>query len=112
MLRCVIAFCLNYRLIVLMLAAGLLVWGGIAARQAPWDVFPEFAPPQIVVQTEAPGLSTEEVEQLVTVPVESAVNGVGDAAVVVRPWPVRRDRHFQGRHRRRGRATTGWRAAG
>jgi Cu/Ag efflux pump CusA len=67
---------LNYRLIVLMLAASFLVWGGIAARQAPWDVFPEFAPPQVVVQTEAPGLSTDEVEQLVTVPVESAVNGV------------------------------------
>ncbi len=76
MLRAVIAFCLNYRLIVLMLAAGLLVWGGMAARQAPWDVFPEFAPPQIVVQTESPGLSTEEVEQLVTLPVESAVSGV------------------------------------
>ena len=51
--------------------------GGIAAvREAPWDVFPEFAPPQIVVQTEAPGLSTEEVERLVTIPIESAVNGV------------------------------------
>ena len=69
MLRAVITFCLNYRLIVLLLAVGLLVSGTIAARRAPWDVFPEFAPPQIVVQTEAPGLSTEEVEQLVTVPV-------------------------------------------
>jgi Cu/Ag efflux pump CusA len=76
MLRAVITFCLNYRLIVLLLAAGLLVSGVIVARNAPWDVFPEFAPPQIVVQTEAPGLSTEEVEQLVTAPVESAINGV------------------------------------
>jgi CzcA family heavy metal efflux pump len=76
MLRAVITFCLSYRLIVLLLAAGLLVSGLIVARHAPWDVFPEFAPPQIVVQTEAPGLSTEEVEQLVTAPVESAINGV------------------------------------
>ncbi len=76
MLRAVIDFCLKFRLVVLMLATGLLVWGAIAAQQAPWDVFPDFAPPQIVVQTEAPGLSTEEVERLVTVPVESAVNGV------------------------------------
>ena len=53
-----------------------MIAGGLALEEAPWDVFPEFAPPQIVIQTEAPGLSTEEVEKLVTVPVESAVNGV------------------------------------
>jgi CzcA family heavy metal efflux pump len=76
MLRGLITFCLTYRVVVLLLAAGLLVWGAIAARQAPWDVFPEFAPPQLVIQTEAPGLSTEEAEQLITVPIESALNGV------------------------------------
>src|SRR5215216_3340457 len=76
MLRGLIAFSLNYRLVVLMLAVALLVCGAIAAGHAPWDVFPEFAPPQITIQTEAPGLSTEQVEQLVTVPLESAVNGV------------------------------------
>ena len=76
MLRAIITFCLRFRLVVLLVAAGLLTWGAIAARYAPWDVFPEFAPPQVVIQTEAPGLSTEEVEQLVTVPLESSVNGV------------------------------------
>ncbi len=76
MLRTIIGACLRYPLVVLLLA-GVLVAGGIAAlRTAPWDVFPEFAPPQIVVQTEAPGLSSEEVEKLVTVPVESVLNGV------------------------------------
>ena len=43
--------------------------------QMPVDVFPEFAPPQVVVQTEAPGLSPEDVEALITFPIESAVNG-------------------------------------
>lgn len=71
-----ITFSLRYRPVVLLLAV-LLLGGGVAAvRSAPWDIFPEFAPPQLVVQTEAAGLSTEEVERLVTIPVESAVNGV------------------------------------
>lgn len=76
MLARLIRFSLDFRLGVLFLAAMLILAGAYAVQQSPWDVFPEFAPPQIVVQTEAPGLSAEEVEQLVTIPVESAVNGV------------------------------------
>lgn len=76
MLDRLIRFSLNFRLVVLLLAVVLLVIGSDAVRTAPWDVFPEFAPPQIVIQTEAPGLSTTEVEQMVTIPVESAINGV------------------------------------
>src|SRR5258708_2757409 len=76
MLSHLVRFALHYRLIVLVLA-GLLLAGGMATvHEAPWDVFPEFAPPQIVVQTTAPGLSAEQVEQLVTVPIEALVNGV------------------------------------
>lgn len=76
MLQRWISFCLRFRLIVILLAVVLLVGGSEAVREAPWDVFPEFAPPQVVVQTEAPGLSSEEVERLVTIPIESELNGV------------------------------------
>jgi Cu/Ag efflux pump CusA len=51
-------------------AAGIFVLKGMAV-----DVFPEFAPPQVVIQTEAPGLAPEDVEALITFPVESSVNG-------------------------------------
>lgn len=67
---------LRLRFVVIALAAFLLVWGWDAIRKAPMDVFPEFAPPLVEIQTEAPGLSTPEVESLITVPIENAVNGV------------------------------------
>jgi len=76
MLSRLIEFSLRSRLVVLLLSVVLMLAGAVTVGNAPWDVFPEFAPPQVSIQTEAPGLSTAEVERLVTVPVESAVNGV------------------------------------
>ena len=67
---------LHLRLGVVALALVLIVAGSRAAQNTPLDVFPEFAPPLVEIQTEAPGLSTGEVESLVTVPLENAMNGV------------------------------------
>jgi CzcA family heavy metal efflux pump len=66
---------LKFRAIVLALCVALLIFGFQTISTAPLDVFPEFAPPKVEVQTEAPGLSTEEVESLVTLPLENALNG-------------------------------------
>ena len=66
---------LHLRVIVVALAALLLIGGFRVVRDTPLDVFPEFAPPLVEVQTEAPGLSTAEVESLITVPLENALNG-------------------------------------
>ena len=71
-----VATSLRLRVLVLALAVVLIVGGVRSARNAPLDVFPEFAPPLVEVQTEAPGLSTEEVEALVSVPLENALNGI------------------------------------
>lgn len=76
MLAGLVRFALLQRVLVLALAVLLVVLGLRAGRDVPLDVFPEFAPPMVEIQTEAPGLSTEEVESLVTVPIETAVNGV------------------------------------
>jgi CzcA family heavy metal efflux pump len=76
MLGRLVHFALAQRVLVLALAALLVVLGVRAGRDVLLDVFPEFAPPMVEIQTEAPGLSTEEVESLVTVPIETAVNGV------------------------------------
>ena len=76
MLQAVVAWSIRNRVAVVVLAVLFLAAGLYAALHARLDVFPEFAPPQVVIQTEAPGLSATEVEQLVTLPVEAAVNGV------------------------------------
>lgn len=52
-----------------------MFWGIRVLTQMPLDVFPSFAPPQVEIQAEAPGLAPEEVESLVTRPIESAING-------------------------------------
>ena len=77
MLRHFVEASLRFRGVVIALACLAAGYGLYTALHARYDVFPEFAPPQVIIQTEAPGLSPEEVEQLVTRPVESAVNGVG-----------------------------------
>jgi CzcA family heavy metal efflux pump len=75
MMRWLIAAALRRRFAVLAGAVLFTLYGLHAARETPLDVFPEFAPPLVEIQTEAPGLSTEEVESLVTVPLETALGG-------------------------------------
>jgi len=67
---------LELRLLVIILAIVLVVVGIRNSDSVPLDVFPEFAPPLVEIQTEAPGISTEDVESLITVPIENAVNGI------------------------------------
>ena len=76
MMRWLVERALRLRFVVVALALVLIVAGSRAAQNTPLDVFPEFAPPLVEIQTEAPGLSTGEVESLVTVPLENAMNGV------------------------------------
>jgi len=76
MLRSLVAGSLHNRFLIVLLAAALLGGGVLSALRSPLDVFPEFAPPLVEVQVEAPGMSSEAVEQLVTIPLESALNGL------------------------------------
>jgi len=76
MMRWIVGSSLKFRFIVVGLAAGLVFFGVSAMRDMPVDVFPEFAPPRVEVQTLAAGMSATEVEGLVTVPIEQALNGI------------------------------------
>jgi CzcA family heavy metal efflux pump len=78
MLQALVRFSLKFRGVVVALACILLACGLYVVRSAKLDVFPNFVQPQVAIQTEAPGLSPEQVELLVTRPVETMVNGLGD----------------------------------
>lgn len=78
MLNKIIRFSLENRLVVLIAAVLLLIGGTYTASEMEVDVFPDLNAPTVVVMTEASGMAAEEVERLVTFPIETAVNGATD----------------------------------
>jgi CzcA family heavy metal efflux pump len=82
MLSAIIRWSLRFPVVVCALAAILVVYGILVLTHAKYDVFPEFVPPQASVQTEAPGLVAEQVELLVTLPIEQAISGASGVEAV------------------------------
>ncbi|MFH0988427.1 MAG: efflux RND transporter permease subunit [bacterium] len=75
-MRWLVSTSLRLRVTIVVLTAIIMIVGLQIISKTYFDVFPEFAPPLVEIQTEAPGLSTAEVEVLVTVPIENGLNGV------------------------------------
>ena len=83
MIRSIIGASLRFWMLLIALAVGILAIGFVQLRSAPVDVLPEFTPPYVEVQTEALGLSANEVEQLITVPLEAdLLNGVEGVDII------------------------------
>ena len=76
MIRWIVGTSLKLRFIVLVFAAALMFFGMVQLPNTPLDVFPEFAPPRVEIQTPSLGLSADEVESLITVPLEQAFSGI------------------------------------
>ncbi len=76
MLAAIIRFSIRYCGIIVTLSVLLLVYGGYRLSKAGLDIFPEFSPKQVIIQTESPGFSAEQVEVLVTQQIEMAVGGL------------------------------------
>src|SRR4051794_1768353 len=82
MMRWIVRSSLHFRFIVVALAVAMMALGATRVQNMPVDVFPEFAPPFVEVQTEGLGMSTEEVEQLITIPMEQALNSTPNLDVM------------------------------
>ncbi|MFN0274098.1 MAG: efflux RND transporter permease subunit, partial [Chitinophagales bacterium] len=78
MLNRIINFALGNRLLIVIASALLIVFGTYTATRMEVDVFPDLTAPTVVVLTEAHGMAPEEVEKLVTFPIETSVNGATD----------------------------------
>lgn len=75
MLNYIVKWSIAQRWLVVIASIIISLWGFRVLTEMPLDVFPNFAPPQVEIMTEAEGLAPEEVESLVTRPIESAING-------------------------------------
>ena len=82
MFRWIIGSSLRFRFLVMALAVALLIFGTQQLRKMPVDVFPEFAPPKVEIQTEGPGMTSAEVEELITIPMEEALRGTPNVDVI------------------------------
>lgn len=82
MLNAVIRFALRYRILVVVICLALMVYGTYLATTLPIDVFPDLDRPRVIILTECPGLATEEVETLVTQPIEIALLGASGVQAV------------------------------
>src|SRR5919109_60320 len=77
-MRWIVGRSLRFRWLVVFAAAALMVFGIAQIPSTKVDVFPEFAPPRVEIQTIALGNSSNEVEELITVPIEQQLNGLPD----------------------------------
>ena len=76
MFEAIVNASLKQRLIVVCVSLLLVIYGALTVRQMPVDVFPDLNKPTVTLMTEAGGMAPEEVEQLVTFPIESSMNGM------------------------------------
>src|SRR6201994_733794 len=76
MLRGLVDFALNNRFLVTALALLLLIWGGIAFHNLPVEAYPDVANNYVQIITQWPGRAAEEVEQQITIPIETQMNGI------------------------------------
>ena len=82
MLNAIVDAALRYKVLVLVAFAVLVGLGVMAFRQVPVDAFPDVTPAQVNIYTESPGVAAEDIERLLTVPIEGAMAGLPDVDVV------------------------------
>ncbi len=76
MISRIVSFALSQRFIVIMAAVMLMVWGGYSFSKLPIDAYPDLSPPHVEIITQWPGHASEEIERLISIPLEVEMNGI------------------------------------
>jgi cobalt-zinc-cadmium resistance protein CzcA len=76
MIARIVSFALSQRFVVLMGSIALMIWGALAFRNLPIDAYPDLSPPHVEIVSQWPGHAAEEVERLITIPIEVELNGI------------------------------------
>jgi len=83
MLNALIELSLKYKLLVIVLFMAISAFGFKAYQEIPVDAFPDITPKQVVIYTESPGNSAEDIEKLITYPIESVVSGMAGVKLIM-----------------------------
>src|ERR1700691_3242848 len=76
MISRIVSFALSQRFVIIMGALALMVWGAVSFRKLPIDAYPDLSPPHVEIITQWPGHAAEEVERLISIPLEVEMNGI------------------------------------
>src|SRR6202142_3703664 len=76
MIARIVSFALSQRFLVVTASIMLMIWGVVSFRNLPIDAYPDLSPPHVEIITQWPGHAAEEVERLVTIPLEIEMNGI------------------------------------
>jgi len=76
MISRLVSFALSQRFLVIIASLALMIWGGISFQRLPIDAYPDLSPPHVEIITQWPGHAAEEVERLITIPIEIEMNGI------------------------------------
>ena len=76
MISRLVSFALSQRFLIVMASIALMIWGAIAFQRLPIDAYPDLSPPHVEIITQWPGHASEEVERLITIPIEIEMNGI------------------------------------
>ena len=76
MIARIVSFALSQRFLVVTASIMLMIWGVVSFRNLPIDAYPDLSPPHVEIITQWPGHAAEEVERLITIPIELEMNGI------------------------------------
>ena len=76
MISRLVSFALSQRFLIVIASLALMIWGAIAFQRLPIDAYPDLSPPHVEIITQWPGHAAEEIERLITIPLEIEMNGI------------------------------------